>query len=412
MSGAPVLTFLLLQGDANGSRALLFPHVWSLIMILNLIYAVASTSWLLYWGFAVLCHPAIFLTCLFQFQIVGDFARNIMRVLVQQLHFIDDKIALFDIPALEIDTEVDGLMVLRGITFSLSTLSFVVHGVEVGIKLSDDMELAIQTEKVTVSLFRGIEVDDCFANLKGGEYETTFGNIEEKTKDGDGDALFVSGTPFLKAALRGLGEFVKMKSEMTDGSPPEDSSPKAAMKDMKRLSPDNSIASGRYRQMLELIDDTSTIQHSQKQVKYLNKIRDTEKTFENTDNNALRAAICSQLHSKPSIPHPPRRSIKVTTLQNLSPPWVRRFMHRLPMLLRLLLNPLSYSRYLERMGKKFSLFDAPLVYNFSKLSKTENADLRTVFDDTLVKIEPVSAVVSSIGMCMHSNYLTNLRLWS
>jgi alpha-amylase len=46
------------------------------------------------------------------------------------------------------------------------------------------------------------------------------------------------------------------------------------------------------------------------------------------------------------------------------------------------------------MGKKFSLFDAPLVYNFSKLSKTEDADLRSVFDDTLVKIEPVNAVVS------------------
>jgi len=61
------------------------------------------------------------------------------------LHLIDDKIAFSDIPALEIDTDVDGLFVMRGIAFSLSTLSFVVHGVEVGIKLSDDMELAIQT---------------------------------------------------------------------------------------------------------------------------------------------------------------------------------------------------------------------------------------------------------------------------
>lgn len=50
------------------------------------------------------------------------------------------------------------------------------------------------------------------------------------------------------------------------------------------------------------------------------------------------------------------------------------------------------SRYLLRMGKKFSLFDAPLVYNFSQLSKTENADLRTVFDGTLVQKEPVNAV--------------------
>ncbi|KAG9239073.1 glycoside hydrolase superfamily [Amylocarpus encephaloides] len=48
--------------------------------------------------------------------------------------------------------------------------------------------------------------------------------------------------------------------------------------------------------------------------------------------------------------------------------------------------------YLDRMGTKFSLFDAPLVYNFSQLSKTENADLRNVFEDTLVKAAPINAV--------------------
>ncbi|CRK12158.1 hypothetical protein BN1723_017268, partial [Verticillium longisporum] len=48
--------------------------------------------------------------------------------------------------------------------------------------------------------------------------------------------------------------------------------------------------------------------------------------------------------------------------------------------------------YLARMGKKFSLFDAPLVYNFSQISKSEGADLRKVFDDTLVQKEPVNAV--------------------
>lgn len=54
------------------------------------------------------------------------------------------------------------------------------------------------------------------------------------------------------------------------------------------------------------------------------------------------------------------------------------------------------SRYLARMGEKFSLFDAPLVYNFSQLSKTEDADLRTVFDGTLVQKEPINAVVSPL----------------
>jgi alpha-amylase len=50
--------------------------------------------------------------------------------------------------------------------------------------------------------------------------------------------------------------------------------------------------------------------------------------------------------------------------------------------------------YLGRMGKKFSLFDAPLVYNFSQTSKTEAADLRKIFEDTLVQYEPINAVVS------------------
>lgn len=46
------------------------------------------------------------------------------------------------------------------------------------------------------------------------------------------------------------------------------------------------------------------------------------------------------------------------------------------------------------MGRKFSLFDVPLVYNFSQISKSVSGDLRTVFDDTLVKTDPVNAVVS------------------
>jgi alpha-amylase len=64
------------------------------------------------------------------------------------------------------------------------------------------------------------------------------------------------------------------------------------------------------------------------------------------------------------------------------------------------------SRYLERMGRKFSLFDAPLVHNFSKLSQTENADLRTVFDETLVKTEPVNAVVAHPRITVHGPILT------
>lgn len=47
------------------------------------------------------------------------------------------------------------------------------------------------------------------------------------------------------------------------------------------------------------------------------------------------------------------------------------------------------------MDHKFSLFDAPLVYNFGEISTSVSADLRKVFDDTLVQKAPVCAVACS-----------------
>ncbi|TVY36190.1 hypothetical protein LOCC1_G006128, partial [Lachnellula occidentalis] len=377
ISGAPLLQYFILLGDAKGYRVLPAFQLWPLFATFNLLYSISSTSWLLYWVFTALCYPAIFLACLFQFSIVSDFVRRNSRALLKELHFIDDKIAFFNIPALEIDTEVDGLMVLRGITFSLSTLSFVVHGVEVGIKLSDDMELAIQTDEVVVKLFRGIEVGDCYANLKGGEFEMTFGALEGKSKDANGDAIFIEETPLLRAASmeadkRKLGSIgsavtlvggsgngsptvskdgpeeghaVKMTDEMTGGNRPRDSSIAESFQSVKQLSPDNDEASGRYQEMMDFLQQTSAISEARIHVRERNKeasISEHMIGFDESDENNVRAMICSQVHRTPSIPHPPKRSIKVTTLQTLAPPYIGRFLHRLPMLYRLLLNPISY----------------------------------------------------------------------
>lgn len=48
--------------------------------------------------------------------------------------------------------------------------------------------------------------------------------------------------------------------------------------------------------------------------------------------------------------------------------------------------------YLDEMDHKFSLYDTPLLNNFSQLSTTENGDLRKVFDKSLVQAKPDSAV--------------------
>lgn len=343
LSGVPILTYCILLGALRGYRILSFIPLWTLLATLHVVYAVAATSWLLYWVFAVHCYPAIFLTCLFQFDFVADRVRRNLRSLLRQLQIVNDKIALFDIPALEIDTEVDGLMVVRGLTISLSSLTIIAHGVEVGIKLSDDMELALLTDTVTIRLFRGVNIGDVYANIKGGEYEMTFGNLEESTKDEDGDAVMETDTPLLKAAAANGDTSrpgaVKMTDAMTDGNNPKDSSPQAGLKSVTTLSPDSEQANRQYLETLAYIEKSSVISQARRKLRKLVRV---DSGLDKTNQKDMRAAICSELHNKPSIPHPPRRSIKVTTLQNLSPPYVRRFLHRLPLLLRLLLNPLSY----------------------------------------------------------------------
>ncbi|KAE8380609.1 glycoside hydrolase superfamily [Aspergillus bertholletiae] len=49
-------------------------------------------------------------------------------------------------------------------------------------------------------------------------------------------------------------------------------------------------------------------------------------------------------------------------------------------------------RYLQEMDYQLSLFDAPLVGRFSRVSRTGGADLRKIFDDTLVESTPAHAI--------------------
>ena len=49
--------------------------------------------------------------------------------------------------------------------------------------------------------------------------------------------------------------------------------------------------------------------------------------------------------------------------------------------------------YLDNLGTQFSVFDAPLHYNFKEAGEAgNNYDLRQIFDDTLVKSRPMDAV--------------------
>lgn len=70
------------------------------------------------------------------------------------------------------------------------------------------------------------------------------------------------------------------------------------------------------------------------------------------------------------------------------------------------------TKYIEYMDHGLSLFDVRLVSNFSRLSWQENADLRSVFEGSLVSIKPQNAVVRPYRKDSHkdpSNRVPDVR---
>lgn len=212
-------------------------------------------------------------------------------------------------------------------------------------KLADEIELAIYVDEVKVQLFRSIEIGDVYANVKGGKFEMTFAGLDESDPTDDNasaDSVFLDDTPLLRAATAGSEGFQdrpKLRETLTGVSYMRDSSARAGFDSVKSLSPDDEIADHEYHERLTEIRTTSAVYQSRQQVRQKAKAGNG---FTVDDEKDMRAAVSAELHTLPSVPHPPSRSVRVTTLQTLSPPYMRRFMHRLPFLLRLLLAPLSY----------------------------------------------------------------------
>ncbi|KAK1810432.1 hypothetical protein LTR12_015200 [Friedmanniomyces endolithicus] len=350
LSGSAIESLLVVYGASKGTRIFSDIPVWTLLATGNLIYAICSTSWLLYAIFTAVCYPVIAITCLVQFSTAATFARRNLRRILKRLHFARDKIALFNLPALEIDTDVSGLMVVRGVTISLSTLTLVAHGVEIGMKLIDDVELALYADEVTIPFFRRVEVGDVYGSIKGGKTELFFGEVDEHGDTADEDFSMLGDTPLLRAATAGAESFKERpnlkthlrKSQMGIDRM-KDSSPWNGFDLVRTVSPDDAKAEKQYLAMLDEIRTTSMVHQSrQKVIRQMSSDSEDEGDATPENDNDMRAAICAELRQLPSIAHPPPKSVRVTTLQKSSPPWLRRFMHRLPFLLRLLLAVLSY----------------------------------------------------------------------
>lgn len=199
--------------------------------------------------------------------------------------------------------------------------------------------MSIYADKVTIRLFRDIKIGDVYGNLKGGKSEMTFTDMDAAT-DSDDDSIFQKDTPLLRAASGRDGRLKPERPDiaraMTGGADMTDSSVKESLNAMKALSADDEQAEREYEKIVQEILKTSHITQAHRKVRE-SRSGDAEIKGE----KEMRAAVCAELQDMPSVPHAPARSVKVTTLQTLSPPHVRRFLHRLPFLLRLLLMPLG-----------------------------------------------------------------------
>ncbi len=53
----------------------------------------------------------------------------------------------------------------------------------------------------------------------------------------------------------------------------------------------------------------------------------------------------------------------------------------------------TINKYLDAMGTQFSVFDAPLHYNFKEAGEAgSNFDLTKIFENTVVQERPIDAV--------------------
>ncbi|KAI1005465.1 hypothetical protein K3495_g2751 [Podosphaera aphanis] len=226
-------------------------------------------------------------------------------------------------------------------------MSLLLHSLEIGIKLSEDMEIAIQAESLCIKLFRSMEISDCYVNIKSGKFEMTFGDLEIEKKSADEDAVLEKDTPLLLAASRESDQRcfeVSFESKLTAGPSHRKTLPASSKIQVTQSAVmDDTEARDGYNDILEFFKHTDAVSDARRHIRQTKvDTENTEQSFDVSDTSAIRAAICSELHSHPSISHPPPKSIKTSVIKSFIPKRVQTLIHRLPLLLRLILGPFSY----------------------------------------------------------------------
>ncbi|MGI4846525.1 MAG: hypothetical protein ACRYGK_00025, partial [Janthinobacterium lividum] len=189
------------------------------------------------------------------------------------------------------------------------------------------MHIALYCNEIVIRIFRGIDIDPVHGVLKQEQFEIDLKNLKQPEVNEDGQEPLES-TEYAFDDVDFCGP---------QNIPPESADKKIGPGARAKGPTADSKAQDRYDSILRRIQATSPVQQSIEEVGGA-----PSEGAEPLEHQKNRASVCERLENVLSVPHRPRRSIKISSILDLIPMWLRRLFARTPFLLRLILMPVSY----------------------------------------------------------------------
>lgn len=307
---------------------------------LNAAHFLASTSWLFELVFTGVCWPLVLATCIVQLAPVASLTRRSLRSSpwLSLVHFYQDTVAFFHLPSLVIDTDLDGLVTVRGVSFSILDLSLEFHGIEVGLDLGSGHEISIHTDSVVIKLFRNIAIDEIYgvhwfngdvrdhSSIKAGATESR-------------EALSGAKPPQSKRELIKRRTFPRL--EEASSAEAQDPSTNRILPKLQGDGPataplrsyGDQEAGKRYEDVLLRLRQTNRLYKSRERVNRAKGHSQDDHNAQMNDSPETRAAVCADLrNTRPPMSKPTGRISLSKTAAALEP--VNRFLDKIPVVVR------------------------------------------------------------------------------
>lgn len=181
----------------------------------------------------------------------------------------------------------------------------------------------------------------------------TFGGLDDDDDDTTSEfSVFLDDTPLLRAAAagsKGLNDRPKLRETLTGVSYMRDSSAKAGLDIVTTVDPHDEAANKQYHEKLTEIRTSSAVYQSRQAVRQ--RAKSLGRKVENEKD--MRAAVCAELHSLPSVPHPP--SVRASMDGKVRP-------NQMPNMLSLIHDSVQFELQHCRICRRLTYGDSSIVF--------------------------------------------------